>query len=245
MSEIKRPSEVMILAAGLGKRLNPLTLSTPKPLIHLQGKSFLERVLEKLSPLSFQNIVINTHYLADQIHQFLQEIPSRLDLPPIQISHETEILEVGGGIANALPLFKKYPFYTVNSDIWWEESDPAYCPFTQLAKAWDPEKMDGLLLLVSKENALFYKGRGDFYRPEDGVLVMRDQVNLEDDPPYIYTGIQLLHPRLLDGRTGAYALGSCFREACQKGRLYGVEFQGKWCDAGTLDSLNRLGEYLT
>lgn len=247
MSENERqmPKEAMILAAGFGKRLNPLTLSTPKPLIPLQGKPFLEHVLDKLSPLPLDQIIINTHYLAEQIHCFIKNAAINPLLPPIKISHEPEILDVGGGIANALPFFRSQPFYTINSDIWWSESDLSHSIFLQLAQAWESQKMDALLVLVAKENALFYEGRGDFHLQTDRSLIMCDPHNPEDDSPYIYTGIQLIHPRLLKERKGSYPLPFCFGEACKENRLFGIELEGKWCDAGTLQSLKKLEEYLT
>lgn len=238
--------EAMILAAGFGKRLSPLTLITPKPLISLNGIPMLQRVLTQLKNAGVDNVVVNTHYLAPKIHDYLATISE----PKIQISHESDLLETGGGIANALHYFKNIPILTVNSDIWWQEDiseKGAGGLFHTLKKCWDPTFMDALLVVVAKKNALFYQGRGDFYLNKNQQLNFLQEANINttpQDPPYIYTGIQLLHPRLLGERKGHFGLLECYRDAVTKGRLYGLELKGKWSDAGTLEAFNQLDNFL-
>lgn len=253
MSTIESPvssiTDVMILAAGMGNRLRPLTLTTPKPLMTIKNISFLERVLNfiKENAPYIENIVVNTHYLSSHIHEFICSKEQHISPTSIQISHETDLLETGGAIANALPLFKKTPIFTINGDIWWQEDcqEQEKNIFQTLLEAWDPEKMDALLLLVPREKALFYEGNGDFIRQDNGQLIGRnpEEKGNTKEFPYVYMGIQLIHPRLLEGRKGKFSLPECYRSAISKGRLYGVPFKGQWCDAGTIHAFTCLTTY--
>lgn len=238
--------EAMILAAGFGKRLRPLTLTTPKPLIELNGIPLIQRALSTLREADIKSIVVNTHYLAPQIHNYLTHVT---DLK-INISHESELLETGGGIAKALPFFRDVPILSLNSDIWWEERKRDNIDegiFQRLQAFWKDDLMDALLVVVSKDNALFYEGTGDFYWCEESGQLKFPSSNAvapSSFPTYIYTGIQLIHPRLLKGRQGNFALPMCYREAAANNRLYGIELHGKWSDVGTLQSLQQLDDYL-
>lgn len=231
-------TQAMILAAGLGKRLRPLTLTTPKPLIELGGTPLIQRALEALSVAEMETIVINTHYLGQQIETYISELSHKTQMPDLSLSPEPELLETGGGIAHALKYFKDGPLITVNSDIWWQDDSI----FERMCAMWDNSKMDALLVVVRHENTFFFEGPGDFEMSPDSHLTMR---GIAEKAEWIYTGIQLIHPRrLLKGRTGAFGLYECYKDAADEGRLYGLEIRGTWSDVGTLSALAGLGEIL-
>lgn len=228
----------MILAAGLGKRLRPLTLTTPKPLIPLKGIPLLQRAIDSLSAAQMDTIVINTHYLGEQIEAYIENRAKLSEAPQIILSSESEILETGGGIAHARKFFKDGPLITVNSDICWDDKGI----FDRLCANWDDSKMDALLVLVAHENTLFFKGAGDFNLGKDGRLSPRGTAQRAD---YVYTGIQLIDPeRLLKDRKGHFGLSECYLEAAMNHRLYGVVIKNKWSDVGTIDALVGLEEVL-
>jgi N-acetyl-alpha-D-muramate 1-phosphate uridylyltransferase len=226
-----RITQAMILAAGFGKRLHPLTLTTPKPLIPLNHIPIIAYGLDHLKKAGIQRCVINTHYLADQLQNYLKSVSDF----EIVISPENEILETAGGIRQALPFFKGQPFYSINSDIWWQSNDI----FATLAQRWDPEKMDGLLAVVPQEQAIAFTGPGDYFLQPTGELCYR---GTQPSAPYIYAGIQLLHPRIFqDLPLGSpYRLPDLYHQWEAKNRLYGVVLQGPWCDIGTLPALKTL-----
>ncbi len=180
-------TQAMIFAAGFGKRLKPLTDQTPKPLIPIGNTTCLDFTLRKLKEAGIQKIVVNTHHLADQIHQHLKNHPE------IIISHEPEILETGGGLINALPHFNKHePIFIVNGDIWWQDGQISM--LQNLQDTWDSEKMDILLLLVPKENSIGYFGKGDYFLKDGGRAEYRGQ---HDSAPYVYPGVCIVNPSLL------------------------------------------------
>lgn len=229
--------QAMILAAGMGKRLHPLTITTPKPLIPIENKPILAYTIERLKNFGIKKIVINTHYLAQQIHDYLK----REKEFEIIISHEEELLETGGGILKALPHFQGRPFISVNADIWWEENLNTSL-LEALVSTWDDATMDALLVLISKRNAIGFENRGDYHLQSD--LRLR-YTSLSEDAPYIYGGIQLVHPRLFKGKSlGHFRLPELYHQAQAKGRLFGFQHQGLWCDIGSLNALSQLRNYL-
>lgn len=230
--------QAMILAAGKGKRLQPLTLTTPKPLIPLQGKPILAYGVERLKTAGIKKVIVNTHYLADQIHDYLERIK---DVEIIISYEETEPLETGGGILKALPSFEGKPFLSINADIWWEEM-PNQHLLQQLMSVYDDKVMDALLTLIPKQNAIGFENRGDYYLEAGHRLRYR---SVDEDAPYIYGGIQLLHPRLFEGQAiRPFALPELYHKAQAEGRLFGFAHQGKWCDIGSLTALTQLREFL-
>ncbi|AIK97227.1 nucleotidyltransferase family protein [Candidatus Odyssella acanthamoebae] len=220
----------MILAAGMGKRLQPLTLTTPKPLITLNDTPLLQHILNRLLPRQLDKIVINTHYLSDQIASYLKDTS-------VIISHESELLETGGGIANALFHFNNQPFFSLNSDIWWQETSGNI--LDDLQQTWDDKTMDALLVLVSHKNALNFAGPGDFFWNE---ATLTPTFSPAGSPaPYIYTGIQLLHPRIFENcPPGAFSIVDLYRKAHHNNRLKAIVLEGIWSDVGTLDALESL-----
>ncbi len=225
----KRPSQAMILAAGIGKRLQPLTLTTPKPLIELHGKPLIQHALDRLK--SIPKIVANTHYLADQIHTYLAD-------KDVIISHEDSLLETGGGVLNALPHFTNDPILCLNSDIWWQEDHGNI--LDDLTAAWDDTTMDVLLILVPKENTLNFSGPGDFmWDDKTQTPTFRES----DSAPYVYTGIQMLHPRVFIGeKPRCFSLVDIYKKTAKQHRLKAIVMNGKWSDVGTPQALEKLRE---
>jgi len=219
----------MVLAAGLGLRLRPITLTTPKPLVRVGGTTMLDRVLDRLAEHGIELAVVNTHHLGEQI---ARHVAARR-APRIVLSHEDELLDTGGGVKKALPLLGDAPFFVVNSDLLW--TDGAEPALGRLARAWDDGRMDTLLLLQPTSRAYGYDGQGDFFMAEDGRLSRR---RAEAPAPYLFAGIQIVHPRLfLDAPDGKFSLNLLFDRAAAAGRLFGLAHLGGWYHVGTPDSL--------
>lgn len=223
------PRRAMVLAAGLGLRMRPITLRLPKPLITIAGQTLLDRILDRLVEAGVSDAVVNTHHLGPMIAAHLAGRRS----PHIHISPEATLLETGGGITRALPLLGTEPFYAINGDVLWREGAPP--ALHALAQAWDEETMDGLLLLQPIETALGYQGAGDFFRRPDGRLVRRDE---RPRAPFIFAGLQILHPRLFAAAPDdAFSTNVLFDAAIAAGRLHGVIHGGGWCHVGTPDDI--------
>lgn len=217
----------MVLAAGLGLRLRPITLATPKPLVAVAGRTMLDRALDHLVRAGVEDMVVNTHWLADRVKEHLA------DRSDIALSHEDELLETGGGVAKALPLLGHEPFYVVNSDIIW--TDGAIPALTRLAQAWREQDMDALLLLQSTGTAVGYQGKGDFFI--NAADIPRRRVDPEV-APLLFSGIQILHPRLFQGcPAGAFSLNLLYDRALAEHRLFGLVHDGGWFHVGTPEAL--------
>ena len=217
----------MVLAAGLGLRMRPVTLTTPKPLVAVAGRTMLDRALDHLAVAGVQEMVVNTHWLADCVKEHLAD---RSDL---SLSHEEELLETGGGVAKALPLLGREPFYVVNSDIIWTDGEtPA---LARLARAWVDQDMDALLLLQPTGSAVGYEGKGDFFINGNDTLRRRGDA---DSAPLLFSGVQILHPRLFEGcPSGKFSLNVLYDRALAENRLYGVVHDGGWYHVGTPEAL--------
>ena len=235
-----RLTDGMVLAAGLGTRMGALSETIPKPLVSVAGKSLIARTLESLERAGVKDIVVNTHHLATQIESFLADYADRAGAPNIRISHEETRLETGGGVRRALPWLGDDAFYVVNSDVVLaEDSTPA---LARMAKAWDGQGMDALLLLSSQARALGYEGAGDFFCHGDGRLSRRGKARAA---PYVFTGTQILHPRLfVDAPAGAYSLNRHYDEAILTGRLFGLVHCGHMLHVGSPDGLEAAERYL-
>lgn len=219
------PYPAMILAAGLGLRMRPLTDTLPKPLILVAGKTMLQRAFDHLHAVSISKIVVNTHYLAPLIEQAVQ--------PGTLISYEDVLLETGGGIKKALPLLGNTPFFTLNGDSVWTGSES----LKEMEKFWDANKMDSLLLLIPREKAHGYEGKGDFFMSEEGKLT---RCGTASEAPYVYGGIQLTTSRLFDDSPeGAFSLNVLWDRALKKGRLFGCVHKGDWFHISTPQDLAR------
>lgn len=222
----------MVLAAGFGTRLRPITDRTPKPLIPVAGRTLLDRCLDRLAEAGVQRAVVNIHWLGEQIRDHLR---SRRDLD-IVISDETDqLLETGGGIAKALPLLGDEPFVAVNADLIWRDPEDEARAVQRLAASFDPAAMDGLLLLQPREIADGYGGPGDFFLETDEKLRRR---GMQAAAPYVYTGVQILQPAMFAAApTGAFSLNILYDRAIVAGRLHGIVHRGSWMDVGTHDGL--------
>ena len=220
------PGRAMVLAAGLGKRMRPLTDTVPKPMVKVAGKALIDYTLDRLADAGVEMAVVNVHYFADTIEKHLK---SRTR-PKIVISDErTELLDTGGGVVKALPLLGTEPFFHVNSDtIWIEGVTPN---LKRLGTMFDPAKMDGLLLLAATATSIGYDGRGDFSMDPDGRLAWRAE---RDVVPFVYAGAAVLSPALFkDAPSGPFSLNRLFVRAIEAGRLFGTRLEGTWMHVGT------------
>ena len=220
-------THAMVLAAGLGLRMRPITLTLPKPLVPVAGRTMLDRVLDHLDLVDAGRRVINLHWLGETIRSHLD---GRHD---IVFSEERELLETGGGVAKALPHLGAAPFFVCNADIIW--TDGAEPALARLLRAYDPERMDGLLLLQPVETAFGYDGRGDFHLGADGRLTRRKQA---ETTPLLFAGVQILHPRLFEGNPGGkFSLNLLYDKAMASDRLFGIVHDGRWYHIGTPSAL--------
>lgn len=214
------PKTAMVLAAGHGTRMRPLTDQRPKPLIEVFGKTLLDHTLDRLAEAGVERAVVNTHHLAAQIEAHLRARTR----PRIAISHEDTILDTGGGIARALNLLGTEPFLSINAKIvWLDGRAPA---LQRLAEHWDDATMDALLLLHPTVAAPTHEGQGDFFLDPEGRIRRR---RVWEVAPFVYTGIQILHPRLFaDAPEGAFSLNLLYDRAIEAGRLHGLRHDGQW-----------------
>jgi MurNAc alpha-1-phosphate uridylyltransferase len=235
------PTRAMILAAGLGTRMAPLTRQKPKPLIELNGKPLIDHAIDRLTRGGVNFIVVNVHYLAGQLVAHLEKRRARDPRVHIQILDETGmILDTGGGIAKALPYFEGAPFFTYNSDSLWVEGMGS--AMARMKARWNSDTMDALMLLASCATAIGYDGRGDFKMDPFGLLSRRDEMNLA---PFVWTGLQIVHPRLFDGApTGRFSINPLWDKAIDKGRLAGVRLDGVWLHVGTPEGLEDAENFL-
>jgi MurNAc alpha-1-phosphate uridylyltransferase len=225
------PRTAMIMAAGLGKRMRPLTATRPKPLIEVSGKALLDHVLEKLRAAGVEKVVVNVHYLADALEAHLASRDHGLE---VVISDErNQLMETGGGLIQALPLIDCDPFLALNSDNLWIDGPADTVKL--LASQWDDARMDALLLLVPQARALNNKGMGDFHMDRTGRLRRRERSHVA---PFVFTGIQMVSKRLLrDAPGGPFSTNVLWDRAIEEGRAFGAVHQGLWFDVGTPQSI--------
>jgi MurNAc alpha-1-phosphate uridylyltransferase len=233
VNNVKR---AMIMAAGFGTRMRPLTDDRPKPLVTVRGRTLLDHALDRLVEAGVTMVVINLHYRAQMVKDHLA---ARHDLE-IQYSMEEEILGTGGGVAKALPLFEDQAFFILNSDSVWVEGATAALPAMQ--RLWDAQRMDGLLLLASMTTAMGYEGRGDFLLDTHGHIA---RVPEQTSSPYAYPGVQIVHPRLFENAPdGAFSTNVMWDRAIAKGRLFGTRLDGVWIHVGTPEARDEAESYL-
>ena len=225
------PRTAMIMAAGLGKRMRPLTATRPKPLIDVAGKALLDHVLDRLSAAGVKKVVVNVHYLADAVEAHLASRDHGLE---VAISDERkELMETGGGLVHAAELIDSDPFLALNSDNLWVDG-PADT-LRLLASHWNDEKMDALLLLVPLARARNHGGMGDFHMDRSGRLRRREKSRVA---PFVFTGIQMMSKRLLEGApAGPFSTNILWDKAIKEGRCFGAVHQGLWFDVGTPKSI--------
>jgi MurNAc alpha-1-phosphate uridylyltransferase len=232
---IAPPRRAMVLAAGLGTRLRPVTDTMPKPLVELNGRTLLDHAIDRLTGAGVEQVAVNTHYMAALIGEHL----ARRQTPRIEIFAELELLDTGGGVANALPSLGEM-FFVVNADVFWlDGKDPA---LARLARAFDPERMDAVLLLQRTVTAIGYDGSGDYLLDPDGKPRRRREREIA---PFLFAGIQLLHRRLFEGwPERAFSLVRLFDRAEAAGRLHAIVHDGEWYHIGTPAGLTATRERL-
>ncbi len=224
------PRSAMVLAAGLGERMRPITDTMPKPLVKVDGRAMIDHVLDRLAAAGVERAVVNVHYLADQIERHL----AARQKPQIVVSDErAKLLDTGGGVIKALAELGRGPFFHVNSDTIW--IDGVKPNLTRLAEAFDAASMDALLLLAPTAGSIGYSGRGDFTMGSDARLQRRHEQQVA---PYVYAGAAVLAPALFAGAPeGAFSLTRLFARAAEAGRLHGLRLEGVWMHVGTPDAI--------
>jgi N-acetyl-alpha-D-muramate 1-phosphate uridylyltransferase len=220
----------MVLAAGRGTRMQPLTDKIPKPMVAVAGKPLIDHVLDRLAQTGVERAVVNVHYLADQLIRHL----APRTRPKVAISDERGLLlGTGGGVKKALPELGDAPFFHINSDTIW--IDGVKPNLARLADVFDPSTMDGLLLLAPTAASVGYAGRGDFAMAPDGRLRQRAE---QEIAPFVYAGAAILSPALFAGTpSGEFSLTTLFDRAAGAGRLHGVRLEGLWMHVGTPDAV--------
>jgi len=220
----------MVLAAGLGLRMRPITETMPKPLVRVAGKPLLDHVLDKLAEAGVADAVVNVHYLPDQI---INHVAGR-SAPKVTISDERDqVLGTGGAVVKALPLLGTAPFFHLNADTMW--IDGAQPNLKRLADTFDPARMDILLLMAPTANSIGYSGRGDFAMTPDGTLRKRKELEVV---PFVYAGVAILSPQLFnDAPAGEFSLTDIFDRVGERGRLFGLRMEGVWMHVGTPEAI--------
>ncbi len=219
-------TQALVLAAGLGTRMGPLTEDRPKPLVEVAGRTLIDRVIDRLGAAGVTRIVVNLHYKADQLQSHLEQ---RSDVEIVFSDERGQLLDTGGGLAQALPLFGDQPFIVHNSDSIWVEG------LTQnlktLMKSWDAARMDCLLLLSLRDQALGFDGAGDFFCGPEGHLTRR---GVAPQAPFVWTGVQIINPAFLTTYPdGAFSANVFLDQAMARQRLFGIILDGIWMHVGS------------
>jgi MurNAc alpha-1-phosphate uridylyltransferase len=230
-----KPTKAMVLAAGLGLRMRPLTDHLPKPLIPVAGRPLLDHVLDKLASAGVTEAVVNVHYLPDKV---IEHVATRTH-PRVIISDEREhVLGTGGGVVKALPLLGRAPFFHVNSDTMW--IDGVQSNLARLADAFDPARMDMLLLMAPTASSIGYSGLGDYAMLPDGALRRRREHQVV---PFVYAGAAIISPAIFAGApSGQFSLNRMFDAANEQERLFGLRLDGIWMHVGTPEAVNAAEE---
>jgi N-acetyl-alpha-D-muramate 1-phosphate uridylyltransferase len=230
------PRSGMVLAAGLGTRLRPVTETMPKPLVEISGRTLLDHAIDRLALVGVERVVVNVHYKAAMVAAQL----ARRDHPNIDISEEAELLGTGGGVKQALPLLDD-AFFVVNGDVFWLDAEES--ALLRLAGAFDPDHTDAILLLQPTVTAIGYEGRGDYFLDPSGTPHHRGE---REVAPYLFAGLQLLHRRLFDDLPDRiFSLVRLYNRAEQAGRLRAIVHAGEWYHVGTPEGLAATRERLS
>ena len=230
------PGAAMVLAAGLGTRVRPITEALPKPLVQINGRTLLDHAIDRLALAGVERVIVNIHYKAAMVAAQL----ARRDHPQIEVSEEAELLDTGGGVARALPRLGEF-FFVVNGDVFW--LDGKEHALARLAGAFDPERMDAILLFQRTVTAVGYDGIGDYFLDPLGRPRRRRE---REVAPYLFGGIQLLHRRLFEGVDApVFSLVRLYDRAEQAGRLRAIVHDGEWYHIGTPAGLAATRERLS
>ena len=229
--------QAMIMAAGLGTRMRPLTDDRPKPLVTVAGKALIDHDLDRLVAAGVTRAVVNLHYKAEMLKAHLSK---RRDIEISYSDESGELLGTGGGVARALAQFGGKPFFILNSDSIWVEGVSS--ALDRMIAMWDPVRMDGLLLMASMVTAMGYEGRGDFVLDAEGRVARPGENALT---PFAYPGVQIVHPRLFaDAPEGPFSTNLLWDRAIAAGRLYGTRLDGVWIHVGTPRARDEAEAYL-
>ena len=228
------PKTAMVMAAGLGKRMRPLTATRPKPLVEVAGKPLIDHVFDRLRAAGVARAIVNVHYLADTLEAHVTNAFEGIE---VVVSDERgQLMETGGGLVQARELLGDDPVLVVNSDNLW--LDGPVDAIRLLAHRWDDAEMDALLLVVPYARANNHNGQGDFRVAADGRIVGRRRAGAT--APFVYTGIQILHPRIIrDWPEGPFSTNLFWDRAIAEGRAYAQVHQGMWFDVGTPAAIPR------
>lgn len=226
------PQTAMVMAAGLGKRMRPLTATRPKPLVEVAGKPLIDHVFDRLRAAGVPRAVVNVHYLADVLEAHLTHRVKGIE---IAVSDERDrLMETGGGLAKARHLLGDAPILCVNSDNLW--IDGPIDAIAQLAQLWDGDRMDALLLMVPLARAHGHRGQGDFHLDGQGRIVRRRAPGRL--APFVFTGVQILNPSIIaDYPDGPFSTNLFWQRAMAAGRAYGTVHEGLWFDVGSPPSI--------
>lgn len=214
----------MVLAAGLGTRMRPLTDDRPKALVEVGGRALIDHVLDRLADAGVERAVVNVHWFADRLEAHLQGRTR----PTIAISDERlQLLETGGGLKTARPLLGDDPVFVANIDSVWIDRGDA---LGDLARLWDPQRMDAALLLARREGSIGFEGDGDVFLADDGRLTFRGEA---PSAPFAYMGVHITRPDYADtGPAGPFSLSPLWRKSAEAGRLFGCVLEGDWMHVG-------------
>lgn len=226
------PHTAMVLAAGLGTRMRPLTNDRPKALVEVAGRALIDHVLDRLADAGVQRAVVNVHWFADRLETHLA---ARGRGPDIVISDErAELLETGGGLKKARPLLGDDPVFVANIDSVWIDRGDA---LAELIRLWDPDRMDAALLLARREGSIGFEGDGDFFLGDDGRLTFRGEAPYA---PYGYMGVHITRPDYAgQGPDGPFSLATLWRKSAAEGRLFGCVMDGDWMHVGDPQARNQ------
>jgi MurNAc alpha-1-phosphate uridylyltransferase len=223
------PTTAMVLAAGLGTRMRPLTDDRPKALVEVAGRPLIDHVLDRLAGAGVERAVVNVHWFADRLERHLA---GRGRGPVIALSDErAELLETGGGLKKAAPLLGPDPVFVANIDsVWTDNGRQGNSALNQLARLWNPSIMDAALLLARREGSIGFEGAGDFFLAGDGRLTFRGDA---PEAPFAYMGVHICRPDYVaDGPEGPFSLSPLWRRSAAAGRLYGCVLDGDWMHVG-------------
>ena len=235
----KVPKKAFVLAAGKGERMRPLTDNCPKPLLYVGGRTMLDRALDALEEAGVEEVVVNLYYLPQMIEEHLKTRKT----PKITFSHETELLETGGGVKKALAFFGDEPFFVLNADVVWTDGANG-STLKGMAEKWDPAKMDVLFLLHTTQNLPAYNGKGDYYLPEGSDTPQFRELS-EKPANYIFAGPRICKPSIFDGAPeGSFSFLELFHNAEKAGRLAAFRHEGDWHHVGTPEALEETNRIL-
>lgn len=230
--DVAVPRTAMVMAAGLGKRMRPLTATRPKPLVEVAGKPLIDHVFDRLRSAGVERAVVNVHYLADVLEAHLTHRVKGIDV--VVSDERDQLLETGGGLAKARPLLGDDPILCVNSDNLW--IDGPIDAIIQLAQLWDASRMDALLLMVPLARAHGHGGLGDFHLGSTGQILRRRAPGRL--APFVFTGVQILNPAIIaDYPEGPFSTNLFWQRAIEAGRAWGLAHEGLWFDVGSPPSI--------